>query len=346
MSGLNQRPRPAPNRHQEFPHDTQGMVEFGTLLAKQASAILLLWLVLSASIYFALEKGTGCGDKPCTWGGALYWAIVTFTTVGYGDFSPSTTEGKLFVIVYILASLSFMSVSAGAVLASLGVNQAKAEARQIADAEDGEFDTSILTCKHLRELLYAFAILFVVTLVGTLLLHFNEGEGWVESVYWTVVTCTTVGFGDTKIHEPSTRWFLAFFIFFGTLLYIWALGKVAQVFMNVEVERQLSKFIETGVTTTMIEEMDQDKYKIEDGEKVTVHHANGKIDKLEFLEYMLVTLNKCKRRDIRLVLKMFDDLDTSGDGFISKEDVRARQSNGRKSLRVHVFRQSDFSVQP
>ena len=33
---------------------------------------------------------------------ALYFSVITFTTVGYGDFSPHTVLGKAFTIIYII----------------------------------------------------------------------------------------------------------------------------------------------------------------------------------------------------------------------------------------------------
>lgn len=40
-----------------------------------------------------------------SWLDALYFSIITLTTIGYGDLSPQTTEGKLFTILYILMGL-------------------------------------------------------------------------------------------------------------------------------------------------------------------------------------------------------------------------------------------------
>lgn len=34
---------------------------------------------------------------------ALWFTVVTFSTVGYGDFSPVTTLGRLFVIGMIIS---------------------------------------------------------------------------------------------------------------------------------------------------------------------------------------------------------------------------------------------------
>lgn len=39
---------------------------------------------------------------------ALYFSIITLTTVGYGDFSPQTTGGKLFTIFYIILGVGMI----------------------------------------------------------------------------------------------------------------------------------------------------------------------------------------------------------------------------------------------
>ena len=36
---------------------------------------------------------------------SLYFSVITLTTVGYGDFSPKTTPGKIFTMIYILVGL-------------------------------------------------------------------------------------------------------------------------------------------------------------------------------------------------------------------------------------------------
>ncbi len=39
---------------------------------------------------------------------SLYFSIVTLTTIGYGDFSPQTDEGKLFTIIYIIIGIGMI----------------------------------------------------------------------------------------------------------------------------------------------------------------------------------------------------------------------------------------------
>ncbi|MFK7772938.1 MAG: potassium channel family protein [Saprospiraceae bacterium] len=39
---------------------------------------------------------------------SLYFSIITLTTVGYGDFSPQTTGGKMFTIFYIFLGIGII----------------------------------------------------------------------------------------------------------------------------------------------------------------------------------------------------------------------------------------------
>merc|ERR1711991_720102 len=40
---------------------------------------------------------------------AVYWAVVTLTTIGYGDMSPATWQGQLFFIFYSMLGVAILS---------------------------------------------------------------------------------------------------------------------------------------------------------------------------------------------------------------------------------------------
>ncbi len=66
----------------------------------------LLWTVL-------VLLGTGTWFYS-SWEGwepldALYFSVITLTTVGYGDLSPQTAAGKIFTMVYIVLGLGILS---------------------------------------------------------------------------------------------------------------------------------------------------------------------------------------------------------------------------------------------
>jgi voltage-gated potassium channel len=71
--------------------------------------LALVWLG-SAAVYWNLEHGVNASVK--TFGDALYWAFITATTVGYGDITPVTPEGRIvagFVIFVGIGLVGFAS---------------------------------------------------------------------------------------------------------------------------------------------------------------------------------------------------------------------------------------------
>ncbi|HEY0237389.1 MAG TPA: ion channel [Friedmanniella sp.] len=73
-------------------------------------------LVLYAGTLAELQAERGApGSTISTFGTALWWAITTITTVGYGDVYPVTTQGRLVAGVLMVAGVAFL----GAVTATL-----------------------------------------------------------------------------------------------------------------------------------------------------------------------------------------------------------------------------------
>ncbi len=50
---------------------------------------------------------------------SLWWALVTFTTVGYGDAFPITTGGKIFTFFVLMVGLGIVAVPTGLVASAL-----------------------------------------------------------------------------------------------------------------------------------------------------------------------------------------------------------------------------------
>ena len=68
----------------------------------------MILVTIIGSLMFVIENGNnGFIDIPTS----IYWAVVTITTVGYGDISPVTPFRKIFIRhfnVMVIASLRFL----------------------------------------------------------------------------------------------------------------------------------------------------------------------------------------------------------------------------------------------
>jgi len=91
-------------------------------------AILVL-LVLAASVMYYAEKDAQPGAFSSI-PAAMWWGIVTLTTVGYGDMTPATTLGKIAGGVVAIFGIGLVALPAG-ILGSAFVQQISApEARK------------------------------------------------------------------------------------------------------------------------------------------------------------------------------------------------------------------------
>ena len=65
---------------------------------------------------------------------SLYFCVVTLTTVGYGDFAPTTAETQIFTIVYILTGFGVLVALLTSVAQEYLKLKAEARARARASA--------------------------------------------------------------------------------------------------------------------------------------------------------------------------------------------------------------------
>ena len=78
----------------------------------------LIVLVFAASLLFLAERDA----QPEAFGSvprALWWGVVTLTTVGYGDVAPVTTLGRVFASITALASIGVVALPTGILAAAL-----------------------------------------------------------------------------------------------------------------------------------------------------------------------------------------------------------------------------------
>jgi voltage-gated potassium channel len=74
-------------------------------------AVVTLLVIIGSSMYVIEGQEHGFTDIPTS----MYWAIVTLTTVGYGDLSPQTALGKALASVVMIMGYGILAVPTGIV---------------------------------------------------------------------------------------------------------------------------------------------------------------------------------------------------------------------------------------
>ena len=84
---------------------------------------------------------------------SLYWAVVTLTTVGYGDVSPITVLGKVMASVIMLTGFAIIAVPTGVVTVELGreINRARRDKRKCAECGWADHDARANYCQQCGE---------------------------------------------------------------------------------------------------------------------------------------------------------------------------------------------------
>jgi voltage-gated potassium channel len=76
-----------------------------------------------------------------TFGDSLWWAVVTLTTVGYGDIVPKTTAGRLTGFMVMVTGVGILGVLAGSLASFFRIDSADGE------TPDGDETTADLTAQ-------------------------------------------------------------------------------------------------------------------------------------------------------------------------------------------------------
>ena len=72
--------------------------------------LILPLLIFTCSLGVYDAEHLVAGAKITQFGDAVWWAFVTVTTIGYGDFYPITFEGRAIAVLLMLSGLALVSV--------------------------------------------------------------------------------------------------------------------------------------------------------------------------------------------------------------------------------------------
>ncbi|HET6445073.1 MAG TPA: potassium channel family protein [candidate division Zixibacteria bacterium] len=89
------------NSNDSTPNQTHHRLLLWDMITDKRSRTIFIWvavLLTVGSIFYHYYEGW-------SWVDSFYFCFISLTTVGYGDFAPTTDVSKLFTIIYIANGL-------------------------------------------------------------------------------------------------------------------------------------------------------------------------------------------------------------------------------------------------
>jgi voltage-gated potassium channel len=106
-------------------------------------AVLALAVILGSLMYVVEGEANGYTSIPRS----IYWAIVTLTTVGYGDISPQTNLGQMVAAAIMMLGYAIIAIPTGIVTMELSRARGRTTARRCTDCGEGGHDLDAAHCK-------------------------------------------------------------------------------------------------------------------------------------------------------------------------------------------------------
>ncbi|CAA0832917.1 Two-pore potassium channel 3 [Striga hermonthica] len=143
--------------------------------------------------------------------------------------------------------------------------------------------------------------------IGVMFMHYVERLGWLDSLYLSVMSVTTVGYGDRVFNSLAGRVFAAVWLLVSTLA-------VARAFLYLA-EARVDKRHRMMAKWVLSQDMTVEQFLAADTEN------NGFVSKSEYVIYMLKEMGKVSEREIFQICKQFERLESRNCGKIYLADL-------------------------
>ncbi|GAV59858.1 Ion_trans_2 domain-containing protein [Cephalotus follicularis] len=312
----------APSTDTESPKENraQSLLCLESIYDKQKFSFKLVLILLSAylsvgTLSFFLIRNQIEGKKTNGVLDALYFCVVTMTTVGYGDLVPGSVLSKLLACIYVFSGMALggliLGKAADYILEKQEILLVKAmHMRERVGPEEIVKEAENHRVQY--KFFMAASLLLVLMIVGTLFLTLVENLTLIDAFYCVCSTITTLGYGDESFSTIVGRIFAVFWILSSTL----CLGQCFLYLAELYTERRKSSLVKWVLTRRMT---------CSDLEAADLDHDKS-VSAAEFIIYTLKEMGNISQEDISLVMERFKKLDVDRSGTLTASDLLCQSS--------------------
>ncbi|CAN6303520.1 unnamed protein product [Urochloa humidicola] len=277
--------------------------------------LLFVYLVVGAiTFYIVMDQISGKRTNRVL--DALYFVVITMTSVGYGDLVPKSDTTKLLACAFVFIGMGLIALFISKVADYLVEKQKVLFYKALhMDMKGG--DAKMLRAMETNRTKYKFysvaLLLAMVMVAGTVFLWKVEKLSFVDSFYCVCATITALGYGDKSFSSKLGRVFAIFWIITSTAVLAQFFVYLAELYTERR-QKMLAKWVLNRRITTMdLEAADLD--------------GDRQVDAAEFILYKLKELGKISQDDIYSFLEEFDKLDVEHAGTLSTDDLTIAQTS-------------------
>jgi len=308
------------------------------------SVCLIMWLgvaIFMFTNFVPFASSHWEGPRPLTIVEAVYLLSQILTTVGYGDITPAFPTGQVWVAANVILALCLYSscimevtdrinqrleAKAAALIKSYGSRCGESndeDAGMRAGQRLIDWNHSPAPVDMTSLINSGTAFLFWCT-VGVFFWHYFPGEGktWLQAVYMSIITLSTVGFGFFNATTEGGKVFGAFWMMFG----------VATLAATIAAYCELMSTIKAKERRNVPGEKLKFFRLIQNYSHVSSDGLDKGMDSYDFLKFCLVMKDTITEEELAVIEGKFEHLGGTPDGVVDYQTVHEAECPPRSFL--------------
>ncbi|XP_019464280.1 PREDICTED: two-pore potassium channel 1-like isoform X2 [Lupinus angustifolius] len=219
---------------------------------------------------------------------AIYFCVVTMTTVGYGDLVPNSSFAKLLACIYVFTGMALVGLLLSKAADYIVEKQEVLLVRAINKGRKlglAELSQEVENHRAKYKFMVAAATFIVLMIVGIIFLYFVENLDFVDAFYCVCATITTLGYGDESFSTTIGRTFAVFWILSSTICLAQFFAYLAELYAEGR-QKSLAKMVLTRkLSPSDLEAADLDGDRVISRVHCIQVEGNGKDQPRRYLRY-------------------------------------------------------------